>query len=194
MITKHARFAFISTSPTGGLLAERLFSGPLNGSNYVRGANYFNLGYLPGGLTGVRSFAQSPETTMTIDLDRNPAPLQGVKSLSQFAAMLVITDNAESARTWIEQASGQTPMVIVSSAQAAPMVEPYYDSHQVNGVVSGLYGGAVFGQNNATGTGFARPYWDTFSIGLILAAFLILGGGLWNLAISARNRAAVEGS
>jgi hypothetical protein len=193
LISKHTTLAFISTSPTGGLLTERFFSGPLRSSNYVRGINYLNLGYLPGGLTGVRSFAQSPEAAVAIDMDRNPAPLQGVTSLSQFTAMIVITDNAESARTWIEQTGGLTPMVMVSSAQAAPMIEPYYDSRQVNGVVSGLYGGAIFEQNNAGGGGFARTYWDVFSLGLLLATFLIFGGGLWNLALGARDRATAEG-
>jgi hypothetical protein len=177
----------------GGLLAERLFIGPLRDSGYVRGTNYLNLGYLPGGLTGVRSFAQNPEAAMPIDLNGNPMPLQGITSLSQYPAIIVMTDNAESARTWVEQAGGITPMVMVSSAQAAPLIEPYYNSRQVNGVVSGLYGGAVLGQNNAGLTGLARTYWDVFSIGLIFAAFLILGGGLWNLASGARDRAMAEG-
>jgi hypothetical protein len=196
LTSKRATLAFISTSPTGGLLVERLFSGPLRNSNYVRGSNYLNLGYLPGELAGVRSFAQNPEAAVPIDMDRNPVPLQGVTSLSQFAAMIVITDSIESARTWVEQTTayrGVTPIVMVSSAQAAPMIEPYYDSRQVSGLVSGLYGGAIFEQNNANRPGFARSYWDAFSLGLLLAAVLMLGGGLWNLTIGARDRAAAEG-
>lgn len=200
IILRHPVLAFISTSPTGGLLAERLFSGPLQDRGYQRGTQYLNLGYLPGGLAGVRSFAQNPVAAAPFNIDRAPAwigtPLESVNSLSRFAAMIVITDNAESARTWLEQTNtsrGAMPVVVVSSAQAAPMLEPYYDSHQVNGVVSGLYGGAIFEQNNAGRPGLARTYWDTFSIGMFLAIALILVGGLWNLTLGLRDRAAAEG-
>jgi len=193
LVSKRAVLTFVSTSPTGGLLAEHLFAGPLRDTGYIRGTDYRNLGYLPGGLTGVRSFAQNPEAAVPIDLDRNPLPLQGITSLAYYPAMIVITDNAESARIWVEQAGGLIPMVMVSSAQAAPMIEPYYNARQINGVVSGLYGGAVFGQNYAGGPGHARSYWDVFSLSLLMAVFLIVAGGLWSLAGGLRERAMAEG-
>lgn len=197
IILRQPVLTFISTSPTGGLLAERLFTGPLLERGYVRGPNYLNLGYLPGGLTGVRAFAQNPPLAAPFNIDLSPAwsntPLQGVTSLSQFAAMIVITDNAESARTWIEQTAfnrGSSPIIMVSSAQAAPMIQPYYESRQVSGVVSGLHGGAIFAQSNASLPSAARNYWDAFSLGLLLAMAVILFGGLWNLFLGLRDRAA----
>ena len=201
IILRHPVLVFISTSPTGGLLAERLLSGPLQDRGYQRGTQYLNLGFLPGGLTGVRSFAQDPVAAAPLNIDRAPAwigtPLESLTSFSQFSAMIMITDNAESARTWIEQTNssrGAMPVLVASSAQAAPMIEPYYNSGQVSGVVSGLYGGAIFEQNNSGWPGFARTYWDTFSLGMILAIVLIIAGGLWNLALGLRDRAAAEGT
>jgi len=130
-----------------------------------------------------------------LDMSLQPAwtsaPLEGVTSFSQFAALVLITDSADAARTWIEQtesARGNIPFVVISSAQAAPMIQPYYDSQQVKGVVSGLYGGAVFEQNNAGRPGTARSYWDAYSVGMLLAMSLVLGGGLWNLALGLRDR------
>jgi hypothetical protein len=197
IILKQPMLTFVSTSPTGGLLAERLFSGPLRERGYARGTNYLNLGYLPGGLTGVRAFAHNPPAAVPFDIDLNPAwsgtALQGVTSLSQFAAMIVITDNAESARTWIEQTAfdrGASPIIMVSSAQAAPMIQPYYESRQVSGVVSGLHGGAIFAQSNAGLPSAARNYWDAFSLGLFAAMAVMLLGGLWNLLLGLRDRAA----
>jgi len=72
------------------------------------------------------------------------------------------------------------------------MIQPYYASQQINGLVGGLYGGALFEQNNAGRPGTARAYWDAYSIGMLLAMVLILGGGLLNLALGLRDRAAAR--
>jgi hypothetical protein len=208
ILLRHPRLTFISTNQTGAILAERFISGPLAGHNYQSGVQYLNLGYLPGGSMGIRAFAQNPKVTAPYALAQSstlfnitltPAwelpPLAGVTSLSQFAALIVITDNADSARAWIEQTTsvrGAIPFVVVSSAQAAPMIQPYYASQQINGLVSGLYGGALFEQNNAGRPGTARTYWDAYSIGMLLAVLLILGGGLLNLVLGLRDRAAAR--
>jgi hypothetical protein len=208
ILLRHPRLTFISTNATGAILAERFISGPLAGHNYQSGVQYLNLGYLPGGPLGIRAFAENPMVTAPYALAQNPnllditlpsawalPPLQGVTSLSQFAALIVITDNADSARAWIEQttpARGAIPFVVISSAQAAPMIQPYYASQQINGLVSGLYGGALFEQNNAGRPGTARHYWDSYSIGMLLGMALILIGGFVNLALGLRDRSAAR--
>jgi hypothetical protein len=72
------------------------------------------------------------------------------------------------------------------------MIQPYFESQQVNGLVSGLYGSAVLESNHSGGPGTARTYWDAFSIGMLLAMVFILGGGLLNLALGLRDRAAMR--
>ncbi len=195
----HPRLTFISTNETGAILAERFISGPLAEHYKNNGFSYLNLGYLPGGQLGIHAFAQNPHVISPLDISLQPAwasaSLEGVSSLSQFAALVLITDNAESARVWIEQtesARGNIPFVVITSAQAAPMIQPYYDSQQVSGMVAGLYGGAVFEQNNAGRPGTARNYWDAYSLGMLLAMSLVLGGGLWNLALGLRDRASAR--
>ena len=106
-----------------------------------------------------------------------------------------ITDNADAARSWIEQTQdlrGTMPFVVVSSAQSAPMIQPYYESRQVSGLISGLYGGSIFEQYNAGRPGTARRYWDAYSLGMLIAMSLVLGGGFWNLALGLRDRAAAR--
>lgn len=195
LLLKHPRLTFISTNETGSILAERFITGPLAGHNYQSGITYSNLGYLAGGQLGIRAFAQNPTITTPLDVNGEEAwasvPLQGVTSLNQFTAMILITDNADAARVWIEQTQalrGNIPFIIISSSQATPMIQPYYDSGQVNGIVSGLYGGAIFEQVNAGRPGTARNYWDAYSMGMLLAMSLTLGGGLWNLFAGLRER------
>ena len=81
-------------------------------------------------------------------------------------------------------------MVFVASAQAAPILLPYVDSGQVNGMISGIYGAAGAEQRNAGLPGFVRRYWDAYSLGLYLAVVLIVLGGLWNLWLGLRDRRA----
>src|SRR5258706_7002687 len=201
MVLRHPRLTFISTNETGAILVEHVLAWALAERGYQYGNQYLNLGYLPGGVMGIRAFTQNPVITMPFDISLNSAwvssPLQGVTSLSQFAALIVITDNVDTARAWIEQTMSTRqatpfPLVVVSSAQAAPMIQPYYDSGQVTGIVNGLYGGAIFEQNNAGRPGTARSYWDAYSLGLLLAMSLMLGGGLWSLALGLRDRAAAK--
>jgi hypothetical protein len=189
----------ISTNETGGILADRFLSGPSAGFGAEGGIQYLNLGYLPGGQVGIRAFGQNPPAAVPFDVSLAAAwtspQLQGITSLSQFAALVIVTDSANSARAWIEQTAavrGTIPVLVISSAQAAPMIQPYYESQQINGLVAGLYGAAVVEQYNGGFPGSARTYWDSYSIGMLLAAALILSGGLLNLGLGLQDRAAAR--
>jgi len=208
LMLRRSRLTFLSTTETGSILAERLISsGYLAGHNYQGEQQYVNLGYLPGGQAAIRAFAQNPpaaapyafaRTTMLdfapIDAWATP-PLAGVNSLPQFAALILIADDADAARAWIEQTTsvrGSMPFVVVASAQAAPMIQPYYASGQITGLVSGLHDGALFEQYNNQKPGTARIYWDAYSAGMLLALLLILGGSLVSLVLGLRDRAAAR--
>jgi hypothetical protein len=200
-LLKHPRLVFVSTNEMGPILTQRLLSLPSLKDRYRGEGQFTNLGYLPGGELGIRSFVQNPLDTMPSDVFRNPAPLQANISITQFVAVLVLTDNADSARIWIEQATAATaplpfaaPIVLITSAQAGPMIQPYFDSGQVTGIVNGLYGSAIFEQNNANRPGTARSYWDAYSIGMLFAMLMLVLGGLMNLALGVRDRSAAKGA
>ncbi len=197
LLLNHPRLALLSTSPTGPALAERFMSTVLGGRGYVRDQQYVNLGYLPGGLAGVYNFAQDPSATVPLDTQLRAAWqssfLTSVHNFSDFAAVIVLTDSVESGRTWVEQtalARGKSTMVFVASAQAGPMLLPYADSGQVNGMVSGIYGAVGVEQRNAGSPGLVRRYWDAYSMGLYLALVLITLGALWNVWLGIRDRRA----
>ena len=195
LLLKHPYLTFVSSNESGSMLAERLISGPL-AERYQTGLPYQNLGYLPGGQLGIRAFALGPATAASVDISMNPAWTSGPGwgddgiKLNDFAVILLITDSADAARAWVEQTQdvrGSIPFLVISSAQAAPMIQPYYSSVQINGMVSGVYGGAIY-EAQYNRPGIARNYWDAYSIGMLLAMVVVLGGGLFNLALGLRDR------
>ena len=205
LLFKAPRLAIISTSPTGPILAERFLKTTQASHGYQRsdpvdqrGEGYINLGYLAGGPAGVLGFAQNPSVTAANSVEGAPAwgtqPLQGVQNLSDFAALIILTDNPDTGRIWIEQAGPylkNSPLLMVISAQAEPMLRPYYDSGQIKGLVTGLAGGKAYEQANEPafpGPGLARRYWDAFSLSLFLAEMMILIGGLWGAMAAWRAR------
>jgi hypothetical protein len=204
LMSKKMRLAFVSTSPMGGLMAERLLQKFASSYPYLAGSQYVNLGYLPGGASSIKAFADQPAATLGRDTLLgnlwDSAVLKDVTvnssiRLSNFAALIVVTDDPDTGRLWIEQAQpalGSKPMLMVVSAQAEPMLRPYFISKQLNGLSSGLEGGMLY--ESAQGKpGQARMYWDAFGVAMLATEVLILIGGVWSLVsgLLAR-RAAIE--
>jgi hypothetical protein len=193
ILSHGARLTLLSTSPTGPALAAQ-FLQSTQAAHLEAGMQYANLGYLPGGPSAIYYFAADPRAAVPQTVDGNDAwslpSLQGVGGLSDFDALLVITDNADTARAWVEQTQnsiGDTAVVMIISAQAEPMVRPYYDSGQVDGMVTGLVGGKTYEQSFGT-SGLARRYWDSFGTGTLAAVFLILVGGTGGALMAWRGR------
>ena len=136
------------------------------------------------------TFVESPQTAI---------PAAEFESFSQYAAVILLTDHAESARVWVEQLDARKqsdaglasqPLLMVASAQAGPLLQPYVSSRQVAGMISGLPDAARYEFVNNVPPGIARTYWDAFGIGLLLAIILITFGSLWSLFIALRPRRA----
>lgn len=193
LLQKQLNLALISTVPAGPVLAEDLLQrassellaagalpAPLSPENVV------NLGYLPGGLSSLHELALDPQQAARSAFTspgkaetvwENP-PLQGIASLSDFAAVIVLTDSLETGRAWVEQTCawlGNTPLLMVSSAQAAPMLKTYLSSGQVDGLLSGLMDGMTY-ERLAKTPGNAAAYWNAYRYGMyVMVAFLISG-------------------
>ncbi len=196
LLAKGVPLALISTSPTGPVLAEHFFltTSLVNVHQYQSGVQYANLGYLAGGSAGMLYFADSPTDAVLLTVDGQPAwgigPLQGIQKLSDFAAFIILTDNADTGRNWIEQAGprlGNTPMVMIISAQAEPMIRPYFNSGQLKGLVSGLSDAKIYEQTYGR-PGLANQYWDSFSLGMLVVEILIVAGAVLGVMIDWRNR------
>jgi hypothetical protein len=199
VLAKAPRLSFLSTSPNSSALADRLLasaniSKPIEdgGLGYLAGQKYFNLGYLPGGSAGILDFMSQPDSFIRMDEFK-------ISGFSGYAAVVVLTDNAESGRAWVEQlhtAKQANPslanqsLILVTSAQAGPLLQPYVSSKQVAGMINGLADAARFEFVNNSRPGMARSYWDAFGIGILMAVVAIFAGSVWNLVAGIRARRA----
>lgn len=198
LMQKQQRIAVISTVPAGPALAEDLlqqayYSQQMIGSGYTLNTHTISLGYLPGGVTSLKEFALRPKQAarygLTVTHDGlipwdHPA-LEGVNRLTDFTAVIVITDSVDTGRGWVEQvqpALGSTPMLLISSAQAAPMLEPYVQSGQLSGMLSGLAGSVSY-ENILQQPGIGQSYWIAFQGGIAVVIALILVGILLELFV-----------
>jgi hypothetical protein len=192
--------AMISTVPTGPAQAEHLLAvvGQGPGVTWKAGQNYANLGFIPGGATGLLSFAQSPQKvvpayTETGQSAWSEGSLAQVRSISDFALAIVITQNPDTARTWIEQVGpylgDHTPLLMLLSAQAEPLVRPYYEEfqQQVKGMVVGLVGGASYENLNGRPL-LAQTYWDAFNLAVTVAVVIIFLGAFINAGLAAAGK------
>ena len=212
LMHKNSRLAFLSTSTVSTELGERLveqanafFVQNQGGAPiYEKEKQFLFLGYLPGGAAGVQAFAERPQQTTGRDsLNGNlwqSALLGngGIEKISGFDAVLVLTDDPDNGRMWIEQTAAALagkPLLMVASAQAAPMLQPYSASGQLSGLVSGLDGGVLYETRNAAEqlaplyAGRAKAlYWDGYGAAVLIAGLSIVIGGAWSVVSKLRAR------
>ena len=105
ILLKHPRLALLATKPTGAGLSERFMQTTQPDQPFV------NLGFLPGDAVGALAFVENPLSTKPVFIDGqnvwdSPA-LQGISGISDFSAILLLTNEVETARVWIEQTQGK---------------------------------------------------------------------------------------
>ncbi len=186
LLSRGARIAAVSTTPAGPVLADELLSQAADAAGVTNKSDRIvNLGYLAGGTMALQQFAINPQEVTRYQFDsavtgkrawESPV-LTGVTALDKFSLAVVLTDTPDVGRAWVEQVEpffGKVPLLMITSAQAAPLMEPYVASGQVDGLVAGLLGGtyyAVPGQPQVE-TG----YWNAFYSGVRVAIAIIVIG------------------
>jgi hypothetical protein len=194
LMNKSAYLTLVSTTPSGPALAESMIK---NASSSLAGnpgsySNYANLGYIPGGTMGLLGLATSPKNLLPYSLAGDNVwagvPLNAIASVKDFSAVIVMTNDPDTARTWIEQIGPQlqeagTPLLIVTSSQAEPLIRPYYTSTpaQVQGLIAGLAGGVAYGRT--VGNIQQNGIWDAFSAGVTISVLIILIGSIAGVVV-----------
>jgi hypothetical protein len=190
MLSRSVPIITISTRPSGPPLAERLLH---DLSVEVPLAQYLHLGYLSGGPTAVQLFAISPRDAILTGfllpegLDRASvwqSPLvRDIQRLSDFGAVVVITAGTETARNWAEQTYpwiGETPLYMVLSAGAEPLVRPYFEAAdpRVDGILTGLPSALAYQQRSGQDL-TVRSRWDGFGAMMFAVESILITGGVY---------------
>ena len=195
LVEQGAYLVLASTNTAGPALSQRLLTSldDTLGTHY-EGAT--NLGYLPGGAMGLASLMQSPRQSLpyTVD-DKDPwsaSPLNAVNTLADFGMVIVITNDADTARAWIEQTGpglheSNVPLLLVVSAQAEPLVRPYAegDPPLVKALLAGLPDSVAYENMTTRYSPGRHEIWDAFSLTLPIAALVIIIGSLTGAVITA---------
>lgn len=190
LVTQKAKIVFVTTHPLGAMQTERVMKqiSQETGIPYIASKDYANLGYIPGGNSGLLSFISDPRRTLPFAADGNyvweQPVFQLVNDITDFSLIVVATEDTDTARSWIEQlttSSLVSPIVMAVSAQVEPIVAPYYmgSPSQVQGIISGLAGAAAY-ESVTFYPGSALEMYPPFSMVGILAVIFILVGSLIN--------------
>ncbi len=194
------RVAAISTRPAGvGVAQEALDEAAAEtGAADRYGEAFINLGYLPGGITGLQQFAAAPQQSILFDYRQTGSPwtrpwLNGVNSVRDFSLVVVVAASAESAQAWLEQVQPSTgvPLAAIASAAAEPLLYPYYQSNppQLSGLVSGWAEAAAY--DNVTGRAVLLAghdpmlafRWPGYALGLLASGLIIVIGAVVGTAL-----------
>jgi hypothetical protein len=188
LMIKNIFMTLVTTTPSGPALAESLIGSTTSmqgePGSYL---NYTDLGYIPGGTLGLIGLATSPKAVVPYSLDGNnvweAAPLNTISVINDFSAVIVLTNDSATARSWIEQVGpflwqDGTPLLIITSAQAEPLILPFYLAApaQVQGLVTGIVGGLAYART--VGNIQQNGSWDALSIGVTVSVLIIVVGSM----------------
>lgn len=190
-VARGARIQTISTLPLGPLLAERFWSSQSKRIFTTNTAPPQNLGFLPGGSLGLANlgaaFIGEPDN-ISSSTARMPAmgersPFVDPVKLAGVRLVVVLTEDAQKGRDWIEQVQTDRrdiPLVIVTSAQAAPILRPYLGTStakggvkQIAGLVSGLAGGLSL-EDDRQPDSIMSQRWNAYEMAGFIAGVTIL--------------------
>lgn len=185
---KNSGIAIVSSTPNGTLLGDNLIqNASVSNPSYNLDQRVTNLGYLPGGTTGIQGFLLNDSISLpSLSGDNSVSTsINGANGpFSRFDAVLLVTDNAESSKLWVEQISllqPQTVMLVAAAAQSVPMLMPYVESNQIDGMEAGLYGAASYAQLIQSDNSTLWSFWNLQRIGAYIFILLIFAGGIWYL-------------
>lgn len=189
LISRNAKIVMVTTHPLGSMQAERLLnqSSQATGIKYLPSQDYSNLGYIPGGHSGLLSFISDPRRTLPFALDGSATwqqpVFQTITDITGFSSLVIATEDADTARVWIEQLSSYSsspPTIMAVSAQVEPVVAPYFQASpsQIQGIIPGLAGAIAYESAGYYPGGILQTY-SPFSLAGLLAVIIILVGSLF---------------
>lgn len=186
---QNAWITTIATNPTGLLLTDQLVGESQQYvSSFNRDEHIINLGYLPGHETGIQTFLSNPKFIIqrnenNTSIWENPGLLD-IDEINDFDLVWIVTDDAELTKKWIEQLQAtqfSKPVLVSATSQAAPMLLPYLNSEQFDGLIGGLPGATTYEQLS---TNIVAPHaqtWQLYQSSIFFFIAIILFGLIFQI-------------
>ncbi len=137
LIARRTHMVLVSTDTQGAMLSFDLRD-RLEQAGYLKGgAEYILLGYRPGGEMALRAMAQDFRTVLRSDFAGRDATESGVatsaegprlSTIHDFSLIVVIANQPQDVRNWIEQihrVAPGVPMALLLPSEVTPVVRPY---------------------------------------------------------------------
>lgn len=160
--------SILSSSPSGSLLFSNLLDQTLGHDQLeVR-----DLGYYPVEAFGAYGLANQLRSNWQIT--SQPEFVKHLPS-GPFDGILILADDYDGAIAWIEQLTSlapETPIYLLVTAQAAPLLLPYWESGQVKGIL----GGVTDAINIDGETGALATRWRAYQAGVLMVIVMLLIG------------------
>ncbi|MBG0787227.1 MAG: hypothetical protein H0S79_19210 [Anaerolineaceae bacterium] len=161
-------------------VASSVASGPLLADDILDdlGLAYTDVGYFPVasyGAYGVATGLTSGETVSGL-----PEPVRAMLDYD-YDAILVLSDNFEGAQTWIEQLTAratETALGVLATSQAAPLLQPYFASGQIVGVVSGFSDAVALADLSGSDSDLPQR-WQAYQVGVVILMVAMILGALF---------------
>lgn len=191
LVARGVPMVLTSTNVVGFAMLQDMVSRAAGANTgYVTADKVVEMGYLPGGAIGLGALVSDPRAALPFTTALKPIgdipSLRNIAALTDYGALILITDNPEFARSWVEQVDQDNtalPMLAVVSAQAAPMIQPYADSGQIDGYVSGINGAVVY-EILQMRAGSASNRFGSYQLSLLAVAVIIFFGGVISLILN----------
>jgi hypothetical protein len=213
LVAQGARVLTVSTTPTGSEIAQSVMEKVTADQDYQYGEDYANLGYIPGGATGLRAFATDPWGLFSgtdylgrVDPASSASAAAGLgRSLENADLLLILTGERDDLLGWIEQVgrldeTQSIKMVAGVSASLEPWAQPYYQSAsgQLDGLVSGIpdaaqYERLVNQNSDAEQSDDATTLQDSQALALGVIILVIAGGLVLGVGQGLVNRRRADG-
>ncbi len=167
----NSHLTVISTTASGVLLNQQLLVDDV----LVEDISITDLGYLP--LASFGAFSLGLQNQVAVNPAFLPEPVMPLSSLS-FDGIVILSGDYEGSRGWIEQLTAltpETPLLLLVTAQAGPIVMPYWESGQVIGLVAGKSEALVL-ESDQVEDRWLGNRWGAYRVGvLITIGFIVLG-------------------
>ncbi|MCD6475963.1 MAG: hypothetical protein J7K85_06815, partial [Anaerolineaceae bacterium] len=199
LMESNTRILTFSSKPEGTFLSRAMLKEIMVDYrlNYDLDNNVFNIGFLSGGSTALRSFALNMRTS-TYGLDVGTSgeyvwdqpEIADIDSIDDFSMIIVMADTVEKAQRWIEQVGTLLPestqLLFITSAQATPILKAYLNTGQIDGLIGSPLDAAAYATlDNQIND--AILYWNAYRLAIIIMIVVIVSGVLYHNLDSFKN-------